>query len=346
MKIFAIITSLVIILSNNVLAATGDIIYQCDFSGGIPSDPKSVVSACTNTAIARPTVFNSGTQHTTSIPQNGGWNNGSYLSVAHLNSITSDSTDMMFMAYPSKTGLKEWTVTYYEKFDSWPITTPNIKSSRVYHSNAGGYYGALIGVHMNYSGKSMYLSPWETADVTVQTDVINQGIISGTRYGGTDLTGATLLCNGINVWGGPCVNKTYPGKYKFPGRPAGDSDILSFAWTTDNGVTSGYGTSWHKIRLYTKLPSSDTAFDGAITMWIDEKLAFTATNVKSSSAGMALIGYPGAGGATLTYVKFYPSDDAKSPFVHSYDDIIIYEGYVPPTLAPKAPSNLQVTPKP
>jgi hypothetical protein len=89
----------------------------------------------------------------------------------------------------------------------------------------------------------------------------------------------------------------------------------------------GTGTSWHKIRYYLKAPSSSSATDGITMLWIDENLIYSETNIKGAPQANPYI----------TGVSFHPSDDfyqgtngTRVPFNHFYDNVTIYEGYVPP----------------
>jgi hypothetical protein len=113
---------------------------------------------------------------------------------------------------------------------------------------------------------------------------------------------------------------------------------VQFHWSTDSGATDGMGTQWHFIRIYSKIPSTDTSQDGILRMWIDEQQLFTIDDLQKLA---------GAGGTnTTTSVRFFPSDQAGVPYEHYLDDVVIYSGYVPPPggdrVAPAAPQNLRV----
>ncbi len=83
------------------------------------------------------------------------------------------------------------------------------------------------------------------------------------------------------------------------------------------------GTSWVKVTKWLKLPSTPSGRDGAVKVWIGNDLIYELINAGYSSQYM--------GGTTFTKLNFYPSSEATEPFEHWEDEMIIYEGYVPPS---------------
>lgn len=85
------------------------------------------------------------------------------------------------------------------------------------------------------------------------------------------------------------------------------------------------GTSWVKFTHYYKVPSSPTAYDGVAKVWMNDELMLDIWNAGYEESPT------GVGFVTLT---FYSSSEAGEPFEHWMDDMIIYEGYVPPVSDP------------
>lgn len=83
------------------------------------------------------------------------------------------------------------------------------------------------------------------------------------------------------------------------------------------------GKTWVKITKWLRLPTTSTGNDGAVKVWIGDDLLFELTNAGYRSVY--------AGGTTFTKVSLYPSSEANEPFEHWQDEMIIYEGYVPPS---------------
>ncbi len=82
----------------------------------------------------------------------------------------------------------------------------------------------------------------------------------------------------------------------------------------------GFKTNWTKVRLYINLPSSPETNDGEIKAWLNEELTLTVTEI----LGKADIGQ------NTTSILFAPSDAASESYNHFYDEVTIYQGYVPP----------------
>jgi len=72
------------------------------------------------------------------------------------------------------------------------------------------------------------------------------------------------------------------------------------------------------------MPSSDISNDGEIKMWVDEELIYHAYNCDRHSGGTN----------NFTGMNFYPSSEASEDFEHWMDEMVIYEGYVPPSGVP------------
>lgn len=233
----------------------------------------------------------------------GGHDGGKAISFYYPNSTTpKELYDPMYTPSFNKT---ELTYTYWEKFDKDPSTSWvwNVKSSRAFLGS--GYMGGFVSAENHGEWMQTFWSPatlTTTSNVThVKTDADQSG------YCGAG-SGSVYPCNN--------------------GR-------LSLSWSP------GFGTTWHKIRIYLKAPSSSSATDGKNMVWIDDNLIYTLSNIPRYSTW----------GATLTNISFHPSDDFLStggfPFHHLYDDITVYEGFVPPsstgtqTLA--SPTGLRIT---
>jgi hypothetical protein len=203
---------------------------------------------------------------------------------------------------------QELTVEYWEKFDVDPKSSGimNVKSMRPYvGSNSSDYMAAIISAHNN---GAWYQSTWAggSGTLTTTSNATNVVIDSSAYCTGS---GTNYNCNN--------------------GR-------LELSWT------SGWGTSWHKVRVYMKVPSSSSTTDGVTKLWIDDNLIYTLTNIKGNSTWAPY----------TTYILFHPSDDFfqgitgnKFTFHHLYDDIKVYEGYVPPSTSGTSlasPSGLKV----
>lgn len=95
-------------------------------------------------------------------------------------------------------------------------------------------------------------------------------------------------------------------------------------WIMGNIVSGGPtppGATWQKVTKYLKLPSTSTAADGVMKLWIGDELMLHVYNSKFKYAGNA---------STFSEISFYPSSEAEEPFEHWMDEMVIYEGYVPP----------------
>jgi pimeloyl-ACP methyl ester carboxylesterase len=96
----------------------------------------------------------------------------------------------------------------------------------------------------------------------------------------------------------------------------------------DSGTPANPGTSWVKWTEWVKLPSSPSAADGEIKYWLNNELLIHMYNGKFKDTPDTA--------SFKTFVMF-PSSEAKEPFSWWQDEIIVYEGYVPPDESPPAP---------
>ncbi len=239
----------------------------------------------------------------------GGWSDGQIDGVASIVSGGYNGGKCIKKSAPSwgtleLSGLNASpiTVVYYEKFDKWPIAGANIKGIRPFYDNdATLYFSTSICAHFDTAWYSSY---WQSATLT-----------------------PTSKINWLQEDSNYCT-KNGNGTYNCPNR-------LRFTWTP------GFGTEWRKVRMYIKVPSSDSAYDGETKLWIDEQLVYTLSNIKKDPGGTNRI----------TSIRFFPSDEANTSYGHYYDDITVYAGYVPPdgsssgsdTTAPATPVGLKVT---
>jgi hypothetical protein len=92
-------------------------------------------------------------------------------------------------------------------------------------------------------------------------------------------------------------------------------------------ITSGGpqapGTKWVRVTKYLRLPTTSGGNNGAVKVWIGDDLLFELTDAGYSTQY--------AGGTTFTSLNFFPSSEAGEPFEHWGDEMIVYEGYVPPS---------------
>lgn len=100
-------------------------------------------------------------------------------------------------------------------------------------------------------------------------------------------------------------------------------------WTAPEGrivghISPDFGASWTKIRFWLKLPTTTSSADGEIKLWVNEVLQFHTVDAQQ---GDNLHAY-------FTGLNFYPSSEAEEQFEHWVDEMIIYEGYVPPSSEP------------
>jgi hypothetical protein len=195
------------------------------------------------------------------------------------------------------TPTREVTYVYYERFSAQPTWCGGgSKSSRPFFtatSEAPGgrdFYGAPITFHCNAAGCGMYGNAFLEADVTYGPRVTSH-------------------------------NEDYcPNGHCQPIVGDGFASV-AVTWANLNGDgISNMGTVWRKIRNHIRLPSSNTAADGAWTIWVDEEMIWSLTNVTVSWMQIPLI----------RQIRFLPQDDSCIPYDHYEDEITIYSGYVGP----------------
>lgn len=224
-------------------------------------------------------------------PATGGHDNGRYINFA----VTGGSGDLLydpFWIYGFAHA--DVTVTYWEKYDvaigayDW-----NMKSCRVFAPSETPYFSFTSREHDGYQvtdnpNRTMY---WK---VPTGADVITwDGCSLSSSSGGYD----NYTCTGTG-------------------------------YLNASGVTPDFSdTDWHHVRYYVKPPSSTSATDGLIRIWIDDVLVAEANPVNGVSGTATSVGV----------IRFHPQDGyiGSGPSVnHSYDDIVVYEGYVPPSDTP------------
>ena len=221
-----------------------------------------------------------------------------------------DSEIVKVFAAPNFTQKSELTIEYWEKFDV-PISVSgiwNVKSIRVYNGGSGYYMGGMMS---RWTDGQWQQGNFATGTLTTE---------SGVSFVNTDAGYCTLI-NG--------------NSYNCPNGRA------SIKWTNETG------TNWYKVRVYLKAPSSAAAADGVTKVWINDNLIYTVNYISGTSSWSPYI----------TGINFHPSDDffqgtslawqsQRVTFHHLYDDIKIYDGYVPPTssdvVSPSQPSELNV----
>lgn len=212
---------------------------------------------------------------------------------------------------------KEITIVWWERYSVWPLNAPgatqiaNCKSIRPYHGSTSStisqnYTAALITAYEESVGNNaIYMSAWDGNAKLIPSKYV------------TKVDTSSDACTQINSDG------TY-------GCPQGR---MLFKWSTDGGITDGMGTQWRKMRMHILMPDSFTSANGVVNLWIDDKLIYTMTNLDMKDTGVP----------QTTSVRFAPVDETPVPHEHWYDEITIYEGYVPPEHSIKAPSNAKGT---
>ena len=79
------------------------------------------------------------------------------------------------------------------------------------------------------------------------------------------------------------------------------------------------------------MPTNQNSGDGEYKLWIDETLVFSAYNIDRDNDGTA---------DYFTSLNFYPSSEAGEAFEHWIDEMVIYEGYIPPSSQPTCPDGI------
>jgi hypothetical protein len=87
------------------------------------------------------------------------------------------------------------------------------------------------------------------------------------------------------------------------------------------GATQRPGTTWVKFTVYYNLPSSTSAFDGKLKVWVNNQLIIDLWGAGLKDSGSL---------TKFTKLSFYSSSEAGEFFEHWMDEMVIFEGYVPP----------------
>lgn len=192
-------------------------------------------------------------------------------------------------------GYSEITLTYWTKFNknSSSITSGNIKGFRPY---VGGstYAAAEMSSHFGYS--HYITSSWD-----------------GSSYGSSLTFTPTAAVTQVHTATPPDYCEDIGGgDYSCPRQ-------LEINFSV-NGDANYPANTWRKFRMWIKLPSTTSSADGEIKMWIDDVQLYAITDWDLADGCQT----------TFSGITFYPSEDAGESYEHWMDDIIIYEGYVPP----------------
>ncbi len=187
------------------------------------------------------------------------------------------------------------TIVYHEKFSTWPLAGANVKSIRPFIKYGEENSKYFATAISAHQDEGWYSSYWEN------------GTLLPTRK--VTWIGTPQTLDGSKDYCFPNSD----GTYKCPNR-------LAVNWRP------GFGDlKWHKIRLFINVPSTPESTDGEIKVWIDEQLLYTLKEVKREPGTKPFV----------EAVSWYPSDEADTPvYYHYYDDITVYEGYVPPEKSP------------
>ena len=184
-------------------------------------------------------------------------------------------------------GHTEITVTYRVKFDqtSTAIDDGNIKQIRPYVGSGGIYYSTHIIPHF---GLDFYTS----------------------RVVGT-IEKAT--------WYDMVTGGDYP-------TDNGDGTFFSEDGYIRGSITGTtpqpFGTQWSEVRHWIKLPSTPTATDSEMRIWVDGEEMLHIYNAQMKDTPTV---------AEFTGLTFFPSSEAGEAFEHWMDEMVVYEGYVPPS---------------
>lgn len=100
--------------------------------------------------------------------------------------------------------------------------------------------------------------------------------------------------------------------------PEGETDF--YCDSASSWIWEGMGTSWRKMRIWIKMPTDYTSADGEAKFWVDGNLHWHFYDLDMYDKGTT----------NIINVLFAPVDESATPHEHWYDEITIYEGYVPP----------------
>lgn len=197
-------------------------------------------------------------------------------------------------SYGMPASLKEVTVVWWERYSVWPLTW-SLGGCKSIRQYNGPDSQDYFGAFISYWGdNSMYVSPWNNATVFFNTDVVTS--VKEHKY--TDDGMPELISNST---------------YFSPAR-------MAWAW-------EGMGTSWRKMRYWIKMPTNLASADAEQKLWIDNQLHFHLYNATLKNSSGRSVPY-------ITSITMAPVDESATPHEHWYDEITIYEGYVPPDGTP------------
>jgi len=195
------------------------------------------------------------------------------------------------------------TAVYWEKYDTADpnpgSTVWNVKTTRFYISGAGYY------PFMSRHNGDWFTSGWGDNNTT------NVNVAATSAVTQIANSGYPISCD---QYVGPATCTSTEGKYEWHWYPI------------DTRATSGWNDEgWHKVRIYAKVPTTSSATDGEVKVWIDDVLITTVTGIAHT---------PGqTWGTSFELLRFNPSSEFLSGSYsvnHLYDDMVVYEGYVPP----------------
>lgn len=240
------------------------------------------------------TVESSGCYSGSCLKLEGLWNSGqNEYGAGSTARSTGEATD----------GHDEITVSFYVKYSesTRSISHANFKTHRPFTKDhieappSGKYYLATLAGQNLVKTNDIWISP--NAGELVIEDVFSPLDETVTYIGDN----RHLIYNGDGTWR-TGTSKNIAGTFSVNGQ-------------------NGFDNNWVHVRHWIKLPSTPTASNGESKMWINDVLLWHLYDSSMSSGNKE----------TLSYFTFYPSSEASEPFEHWMDEMIIYEGYVPPS---------------
>ncbi|MEI7890352.1 MAG: hypothetical protein WCI36_00105 [bacterium] len=310
-------------------AANGDMLFQCDFESGL--DGAHANQAWIDCGGNSDHGYNAGT--TSTIKANQGYNNGKALSFLFPGGSTEGDVYDPFLT--NTLNKNEITIVYWEKFslNADASANWNMKGVRAI-STTDEYIGGTVS---RWGGERILLGHEDAGGTAIMTTTSAVTWVAG--WPDYDSTNETGYCTNLQTLG--LLN----------GDTGGNPITCTLGRYSAVAWSPGYGDTWHKVRMYIKMPTSPIANsrDGVIKLWMDEVLLETITGINGSNGTLI----PTVMSNLVGQVSFNPQngfwgDDINSPTLqHLYDDIKIYEGHVEPLLggdnvAPSAPDHLTV----